>query len=158
MYNVHCNIYYYYYPSMLQLKWTISNQVKSSSTKSRRIKRKNPLGPMRRSACCVQHGTRWGLEWPRFPFRCPTNHGSFLLLVSLARALPPASTRPFLPARPATINTSPDRTHGRRCTRTTTAQVCAFTCQWKSPLENRKKSRIQLFSSFSSSSYSSFNF
>lgn len=109
-------------------------------------------------ACCVGLGEAF--ERPRF--RRPTNHGSFLLLlVTLARALPPASTRPFF-ACSSRLHTRHDQyltwpsTHGRRCTRTTTAQVCAFTCQWK--ISPRKKTNGPTFLPLHFSSSSFFNY
>lgn len=47
--------------------WTF--HAKFSSTKSRRRKRKVSVGPTRRRlAAPVASRTRWGAEWPRFPF------------------------------------------------------------------------------------------
>lgn len=80
------SLQYIDYPSMHQL--FISKSSKSSRGKTVLDEEKR----LEIGACCVGLGEAF--ERPRF--RRPTNHGSFLLLlVTLARALPPASTRPF---------------------------------------------------------------
>lgn len=134
------------------------------SKSSKSSKERNLVGPTRRKGWKLAP-VAWDSARPSSGLdfeRRPTNHGSFLLLlVTLARALPPASTRPFF-ACSSRLHTRHDQyltwpsTHGRRCTRTTTAQVCAFTCQWK--ISPRKKTNGPTFLPLHFSSNSFFNY
>lgn len=133
MYNIHYNVYYPW-SNRCANQWIILNlprqifldEIKKKEEESVCWTHQEKVG----GACCVQDSVRRRVASISLRITAP-----FFLLVSLARALPPASTRPFLPAHPPrSILTWPVH----RCTRTTTAQVCALTCQWKSsPLESR---------------------
>lgn len=134
MYNIHYNVYY---PSSNRCAMIILDHFERSTPNFPRRNQEEGRGK-----CLLDPaGEGWrrllrprlgeapsGLDFESRPL--------FFLLLSLARALPS-----LLACTTATINTHLVCTHGRRCTRTTTtAQMCALTCQWKSsPLETKNR-------------------